>query len=59
MNAKLRGCVHSTAWRSRPTMAPDVQSLLNVTLETMLGEMTLNTAWISLKADNGLLGQLR
>jgi hypothetical protein len=38
-------------------LAPDVQSLLDATLETMLGEMTLNTAWISLKYDNGLLGQ--
>jgi serine phosphatase RsbU (regulator of sigma subunit) len=37
--------------------APDVQSLLNGTLETMLGAMTLNTAWISLKADNGLVSQ--
>lgn len=37
--------------------SPDVQSLLNGTLETMLGVMTLNTAWISLKADSGLLGQ--
>ena len=37
--------------------ASDVQSLLNGTLETMLGVMTLNTAWISLKADSGLLGQ--
>jgi serine phosphatase RsbU (regulator of sigma subunit) len=36
-------------------LAPDVQSLLDVTLETMLGVMTLNTAWISLKADNGIL----
>ncbi|MGA2489876.1 MAG: GAF domain-containing SpoIIE family protein phosphatase [Anaerolineales bacterium] len=37
--------------------ALDVQSLLNGTLETMLGVMTLNTAWISLKADSGLLGR--
>ena len=37
--------------------APDVQSLLNGALETMLGATTLNTAWISLKAENGLLGQ--
>jgi serine phosphatase RsbU (regulator of sigma subunit) len=36
--------------------APDVQSMLDVTLETMLGVMTLNTAWISFKVDNGLLG---
>jgi serine phosphatase RsbU (regulator of sigma subunit) len=36
--------------------APDVQSLFNGTLETMLGVMTLNTAWISLKVDSGLLG---
>ena len=35
----------------------DVQSLLNVTLETLLGEMTLHTAWITLKADSGLLGR--
>jgi serine phosphatase RsbU (regulator of sigma subunit) len=35
--------------------ALDVKSLLDGTLETMLGVMTLNTAWISLKADNGLL----
>jgi serine phosphatase RsbU (regulator of sigma subunit) len=38
-------------------LAPDVHSMLDVTLETMLGEMTLKTAWISLKVDNGLLGQ--
>jgi serine phosphatase RsbU (regulator of sigma subunit) len=38
-------------------LAPDVQSMLNGTLETMLGVMTLNTAWISLKADTGLLGR--
>jgi serine phosphatase RsbU (regulator of sigma subunit) len=37
--------------------APDVQSLLDGTLETMLGVMTLKTAWISLKADSGLLGR--
>jgi serine phosphatase RsbU (regulator of sigma subunit) len=37
--------------------AADVKSLLNVTLETLLGEMTLNTAWVSFRADNGLLGQ--
>ena len=37
--------------------ASDVQTVLNVTLETMLGVMTLKTAWISLKADSGLLGQ--
>ena len=36
--------------------APDVQSLLDTTLETMLGVMTLRTAWISLKSDSGLLG---
>jgi serine phosphatase RsbU (regulator of sigma subunit) len=35
--------------------APDVQSLLDGTLETMLGVMTLKTAWISLKVDNGLI----
>jgi serine phosphatase RsbU (regulator of sigma subunit) len=35
--------------------ALDVQSLLNGTLETMLGVMTLNTAWISLKVNNGIL----
>ena len=37
--------------------ATDVQSLLNGTLDTMLGVMTLHTAWISLKADSGLLGK--
>jgi serine phosphatase RsbU (regulator of sigma subunit) len=37
--------------------APDVQSMLDGTLETMLGVMTLNTAWISLKVGSGLLGQ--
>jgi serine phosphatase RsbU (regulator of sigma subunit) len=36
--------------------ALDVHSLLDVTLETMLGELTLHTAWISLKAESGLLG---
>jgi serine phosphatase RsbU (regulator of sigma subunit) len=38
-------------------LAPDVRSMLDETLETMLGVMTLKTAWIALKADNGLLGQ--
>jgi len=38
-------------------LVPDVHSLLDVTLETMLGVMTLNTAWISIKSDNGILGQ--
>jgi len=37
--------------------APDVQSLLNGALETMLAVMTLKTAWISLKADSDLLGR--
>jgi serine phosphatase RsbU (regulator of sigma subunit) len=37
--------------------APDVQSLLNGTLQTLLGVMTLNTAWISLMVDNGFLNQ--
>jgi len=31
--------------------ALDVQSMLNGTLETLLGVMTLNSAWISLKVD--------
>ncbi len=35
----------------------DVQSLLNSTLETLLGVMNLNTAWISLKFDSGFLNQ--
>ena len=30
-------------------LAPDVHSMLDGTLETMLGAMTLNTAWISLQ----------
>ena len=38
-------------------LAPDVRSMLDVTLDTMLGVMTLKTAWIALKAENGLLGQ--
>jgi len=38
-------------------LAPDVHSMLDGTLETMLGVMTLNTAWISLKSDNGILGR--
>jgi serine phosphatase RsbU (regulator of sigma subunit) len=38
-------------------LAPDVQSLLDGTLETMLGVMTLRTAWISLKTHNGILDQ--
>ncbi len=37
-------------------LAPDVHSLLDTTLETMLGVMTLRTAWISLKSDSALLG---
>ena len=37
--------------------SPDVHSLLDGTLETMLGVMTLKTAWISLKSDNGILDQ--
>lgn len=36
-------------------LAPDVLSMLDVTLENMLEAMTLNIAWISLKADNGVL----
>jgi serine phosphatase RsbU (regulator of sigma subunit) len=36
--------------------ASDVNSMLNVTLETLLGEMTLKTAWIFLKTDSSLLG---
>jgi serine phosphatase RsbU (regulator of sigma subunit) len=35
--------------------ALDVRSLLNGFLETMLGAMSLNTAWISLKVDSGLI----
>jgi serine phosphatase RsbU (regulator of sigma subunit) len=35
--------------------ASDVNSMLNITLETMLGEMTLKTAWIFLKTDSSLL----
>ena len=38
-------------------LAPDVRSMLDSTLETMLGVMTLHTAWISLKFDNGILDQ--
>ena len=38
-------------------LAPDVQSLLDVTLETMLGVMPLRTDWISFKSDSGLLGK--
>ena len=37
-------------------LAPDVHSLLDTTLETMLGVLTLRTAWIALKSDSGLLG---
>jgi serine phosphatase RsbU (regulator of sigma subunit) len=37
--------------------ASDVQSMLNGSLETLLGVMTLNTAWISLKFDSGFLNQ--
>jgi serine phosphatase RsbU (regulator of sigma subunit) len=37
--------------------ASDVQSMLNGTLETLLGVMTLNTAWISLKYDSGFVNQ--
>lgn len=35
--------------------APDVQSMLNESLETLLGVMNLNTAWIALKFDGGFL----
>jgi serine phosphatase RsbU (regulator of sigma subunit) len=35
--------------------APDVQSMLNGTLEILLGVMTLNTAWVSLKSDGGFI----
>ena len=38
--------------------APDVKSMLDITLETLLGVMTLNTAWISLKADSGLINPI-
>jgi len=37
--------------------APDVQTMLNGTLETLLGVMMLDTAWISLKSDSGFLSQ--
>ena len=37
--------------------APDVKSMLHGTLETLLGVMTLNTAWISLKFDGGFLNK--
>jgi serine phosphatase RsbU (regulator of sigma subunit) len=37
--------------------ASDMQSMLNGMLETLLGVMTLNTAWISLKFDSGFLNQ--
>lgn len=36
-------------------LAPDVQSMLNGALETLLGVMTLDTAWISLKVNTGFL----
>jgi serine phosphatase RsbU (regulator of sigma subunit) len=35
--------------------APDVQSMLKGTLEILLGVMTLNTAWVSLKSDSGFI----
>jgi serine phosphatase RsbU (regulator of sigma subunit) len=35
----------------------DVQSMLDGTLETLLGEMNLQTAWVSLKYDGGFLHQ--
>jgi serine phosphatase RsbU (regulator of sigma subunit) len=38
-------------------LAPDVQSMLDASLETMLGVMDLETAWAALKADSGLLKQ--
>jgi len=37
--------------------APDVQTMLNGILETLLGELNLNTAWISLKFEGGFLNQ--
>jgi len=37
--------------------ASDMQSMLNGTLETLLGVMNLNTAWISLKFDGGFLNK--
>jgi serine phosphatase RsbU (regulator of sigma subunit) len=37
--------------------ASDVQSMLNGTLETLLGVTNLNTAWIALKVDSGFLNQ--
>jgi serine phosphatase RsbU (regulator of sigma subunit) len=37
--------------------ASDVQSMLNGALETLLGVMSLNTGWISLKYDSGFVDQ--
>jgi serine phosphatase RsbU (regulator of sigma subunit) len=36
---------------------PDVQSMLNESLDTLLGVTGLNTAWISLRSDSGFLNQ--
>ena len=52
--ARLQALNHLAESTNR---ASDVQSMLNGTLETLLGEMNLNTAWISLKSDAGFLQQ--
>ena len=52
--ARLRALNHLA---ESTNLAPDVQSLLDTTLETMLGVMNLSAAWISLKSDSGILGQ--
>jgi serine phosphatase RsbU (regulator of sigma subunit) len=52
--ARLRALNHLAESTNR---ASDVQSMLNGTLETLLGVMNLNTAWISLKFDGGFLNQ--
>jgi serine phosphatase RsbU (regulator of sigma subunit) len=52
--ARLRALIRLAETTNR---ASDVQSMLNGTLETLLGVMTLNTAWISLKIESGFLHQ--
>ncbi len=57
MNARSRSLRALNRLAESTNLAPDVQSLLDATLETMLGAMSLNTAWVSFKYDNGLLGR--
>jgi serine phosphatase RsbU (regulator of sigma subunit) len=52
--ARLRGL---NRLAESTNQASDVQSMLNGTLKTLLEVMNLNTGWISLKYDSGIINQ--